>query len=319
MTYTISSSLDPVDALRFKLKVLFAALIVILGAALISFAQISVSPADATVTVDDAPDMEVFAYGKTVIVKQRAKGVLAFGGDVIVEGRVSGDVAAVGGSVIQKEGAYIGGDVIILGGRYKPESANPLREEGKETIMYAGYEEELRELSHNPVSIFSPHFTLAFVAQRILSVLFWFAVSMGLATIAPGAVSRATARFQLSTVRVIAIGVAAFVATTVCVIGSMSVLPNYLSAIFSLMAFVLMLLAYVFGRVALNVSVGKLIHKRVLGQRTQSEALTILIGVVAWTLLLSIPYVWTLALFVLFASGLGLVLTARSQRTWQTP
>lgn len=319
MTYSISSSLDPVDALRFKLKVLIASVALILGGALISFAQISVSPVEATVTVDDAPDMEVFAYGKNVIVKGQAKGVLAFGGDVIVEGRVSGDVAAIGGSVVQKEGAYIGGDVIILGGKYKPDSSNPLREAGKETIMYAGYEEELRELSHNPVSIFSPHFTLAFVAQRILSVLFWFAVSMGLATIAPGAVSRAIARFQLSTLRVIAIGVVAFIATTVCVVGSMSVLPNYLSAIFSLMAFVLMLLAYVFGRVALNVSVGKLIHKHVLGQRSQSEALTILIGVVAWTLLLSIPYVWTLALFVLFAAGLGLVLTARAPRTWPTP
>jgi cytoskeletal protein CcmA (bactofilin family) len=54
-------------------------------------------------------------YGKTVIVKTRAKGVLAIGGDVIVEGSVSGDVAAVGGSVIQRDGAYIGGDVFAVG------------------------------------------------------------------------------------------------------------------------------------------------------------------------------------------------------------
>jgi hypothetical protein len=55
-----------------------------------------------------------------------------------------------------------------------------------------------------------------------------------------------------------------------------------------------------------------------LGGKNNSETLAILIGVVAWTLLLSIPYVWTLALFALFSAGIGLVLTARPQRNWQT-
>ena len=289
----------------------------ILAGAVFSFAQISVSSPD-VFTVEDAPDQEIVCYGKTVIVKTQAKGVLAIGGDVIVEGRVTGDVGAIGGSVFQKEGSYIGGDVFIIGGKYKPDSANPLREEGRETVMYAGYEEELRDLSQNPASLFAPHFSLAFVTQRLLSVLFWFVVSLGLATIAPGAVSRAIARFQLSTLKVIAIGVAAFLVTTIAVIGSLSVLPNYLSAIFGLMAFVLLLLAYVFGRVALNVSVGKLLQKYLLGDRNKSEALAILIGVVAWTVVLSIPYIWTIALFVLFSAGIGLVLTARSQTNWQT-
>jgi len=289
----------------------------ILAGAVFSFAQISTSSPD-TLTVEDAPDQEIVCYGKTVIVKSRAKGVLAIGGDVIVEGQVTGDVGAIGGSVFQKEGSYIGGDVFIIGGKYKPDSANPLREEGRETVMYAGYEEELRDLSQNPASLFAPHFSVAFLAQRLLSVLFWFVVSLGLATIAPGAVSRAIARFQLSTLKVIAIGVAAFLVTTIGVVGSLSVLPNYLSAIFGLMAFVLLILAYVFGRVALHVSVGKLLQKRLLGGKNNSETLAILIGVVAWTLLLSIPYVWTLALFALFSAGIGLVLTARPQRNWQT-
>lgn len=248
----------------------------------------------------------------------RAKGVLAIGGDVIVEGRVTGDVAALGGSVIQKEGAYIGGDVFAFGGAYKPENANPLREEGRETVMYAGYEEEIRDLSQNPSSLLSPHFSLAFVAQRIFSVLFWFVLSLGLATLAPGAVSRAIARFQLSTLKIMAIGVAAFLVTTILVAGSLRFLPDPLGVIFGMMAFALIMLAYIFGRVALNVSVGKLLQRYFLGDKNSSEALAILIGVVAWTLLLSIPYVWTIALFVLFSSGAGLVLTARSQPDWQT-
>lgn len=317
MTYSIASIPLPTSRHPFDLPILLFAAVLVLIAAFFASAQTSITSPANTFIVDDAPDQEVVCYGKTVIVKQRAKGVLAIGGDVVIEGSVSGDVGAIGGSVIQRDGAYIGGDVFIIGGQYKPDNANPLREEDKKTVMYAGYEEELRDLTQNPTALFSPTISLAFVAQRILAVLFWFVVSLGLATLAPGAVSRAIARFQLSTVKVVALGVAAFLATTIVVVGSLSVLPNYLSAVFSLMAFVLLGLAYGFGRIALHVSVGRLIQKHLLGEKNQSETLAILIGVVAWTLLLSIPYVGTLAFFVLFSAGIGLVLTARSQRNWQ--
>jgi hypothetical protein len=299
----------------FDWRAYASAFAVILFTSVLAFSQISQT--DNTITVDDAPDMEVIAYGKTIIVRKQAKGVLSFGGDVIVEGKVYGDVASVGGAVIQREGAYIGGDVFSVGGAYKPESATPLREPGRETIMFAGYEEEIRDLAQNPTSLLSPSLSPAFFAQRLFSVLFWFVVSLGLATIAPGAVSRAIARFQLSTVKVVAIGAAAFMATTIVVIGSAYFLPNYLSLVFGLMAFVLLMLSYVFGRVALHVSVGKLLQKYIFGDGNKSEALSILIGVLAWTLLLSIPYLWTLGLFVLFSAGIGLVLTARPQASWQ--
>lgn len=317
MTYSIASIPFPASRHPFDLPIVLSAVVLVLIGVFFASAQTSISSPDNTFIVDDAPDQEVVCYGKTVIVKQRAKGVLAIGGDVVIEGSVSGDVGAIGGSVIQRDAAYIGGDVFIIGGQYKPDNANPLRDGGKKTVMYAGYEEELRDLTQNPTALFSPTFSVAFVAQRILAVLFWFVVSLGLATLAPGAVSRAIARFQLSTVKVVALGVAAFLATTIVVVGSLSVLPNYLSAIFSLMAFVLLFLSYGFGRVALHVSVGRLIQKHVLGDRNRSETLAILIGVLAWTLLLSIPYVGTITFFILFSAGIGLVLTARSPRNWQ--
>jgi hypothetical protein len=300
-----------------ELRILLLACFVILAAFSFSFAQIS-STSPETFVVDDAPDQEIVCYGKNVLVRISAKGVLAIGGDVVVEGRVSGDVAAIGGSVIQKEGAYIGGDVFVVGGEYKPENARPLREEGKETVMYAGYEEEIRDLSQNPSYLFSPQFSLKFLAQRILSILFWFVLSLGLATLAPGAVSRAVARFHLSTLKVMALGVAAFLCTTIGVVGSLNILPNPFGVILGLMAFFLLMLAYIFGRVALSVALGKVLQKHLLGERNTSEALAIFIGVLVWTLVLSIPYVWTFALFVLFSAGIGLVLTARTQRNWQT-
>ncbi len=297
---------------------LFAALMIVSCLSLIAHAQISTNTDENTITVEFAPDMEILSYGKTVIVKKEAKGVLTFGADIIIEGRVEGDVAAIGGSVIQKEGAFIGGDVIVIGGKFKPESKNPLRNDGKQTIMYAGYEEELKSISQNPSQIFSPSMSLVFLAQRIISVLFWFVISLAFATIAPGAVSRAIARFHLSTTKVIAIGFFAFLVTTICLIGSVSILPTYISTVFGIMAFVMLLLAYIFGRVTLNVSFGKLLQKHLFSEKNQSETLAIFIGVVVWTVLLSIPYLWTFAILALFSAGIGLVLTAKTPNVWKT-
>ncbi|MEJ7846998.1 MAG: polymer-forming cytoskeletal protein [Pyrinomonadaceae bacterium] len=280
--------------------------------------NVSLSADEQTMTVENAPETEIISIGKTVIVKQSAKGVFAFGGDIIIEGRVEGDVGTIGGSVIQKKDAFIGGDVIVFGGSYKPEIDQPLRNVGKETIMIGVFEEELRSLSQNPSELFTPSFSLVFFAQRALSVLFWFVVSLGFATIAPGAVSRSIARVNISALKVIGIGFFAFLVVTIGVVGSFSFLPNYLSGILGLMSIVLLMLAFVFGRVVLNVSFGKLLQKHFLPDNNQSETLAIFIGVVVWTVILSIPYLWPFALLALFSAGIGLVLTARSPIGWKT-
>ncbi len=280
--------------------------------------NVSLSADEQTMTVENAPETEVISFGKTVIVKQSAKGVFVFGGDIIIEGRVEGDVGTIGGSVIQKKDAFVGGDVIVFGGSYKPEADKPLRNEGKETIMIGVFEEELRSLSQNPSELFSPSFSLAFFAQRALSILFWFVVTLGFATIAPGAVSRSIARVNLSALKVIGIGFFAFLVATIGIVASFSILPNYLSGILGLMSFVLLMLAFVFGRVVLNVSFGKLLQKYFLPNKNHSETLAIFIGVVVWTVILSIPYLWPFALLALFSAGIGLVLTARSPGGWKT-
>ena len=318
MIYTETQT-DFFTPIQIPFKQLFTGFIFILAAVFTIYAQtnVSLSPDGKTLTVEEAKDNEIYAFGKTVIVKKDAKGILVFGGDVIIEGKVEGDVAAIGGNIIQEENAFIGGDVIVFGGTYRAKSEHPLRNQGKETVMIAMFEDELRNFSQNPAQIFSPSFSWSFLAQRILSVLFWFIISLVFTTIAPGAVSRAITRFQLSTLKVIALGFAGFVITTIGVISGLSLLPNYLSAIISLMAFILLMLGYVFGRVALQVSLGKKLQKRFLPESKQSETLAILIGVVVWTIFLSIPFIWTVALLILLSASLGLVLTARSTNAWK--
>ncbi len=281
--------------------------------------EITTEHDERTIIVNDAPGMDVYGFGKNVVIKTAAKGVLVFGGDVTIEGTVTGDVAVIGGTVVQTKDASIGGDVIVFGGNYKPESQKPLRTPGKETVMVAMFEEEIRAFTQNPSAIFSPAASWKYFAQRVLSVLFWFIVSIALTTIAPGAVSRSVARFQLIPLKVFAIGSVGFFLTVITAVGVLSFLPNFVSAVIVPMAFVLVLLSYVYGRVALQVSIGKKLQKRFLSEGKHSETLAILIGVLVWTIFLSVPFLWVAGLFVLLAVSVGLVLTARSDSTWLKP
>ncbi|MGI8494044.1 MAG: hypothetical protein ACR2L1_01865 [Pyrinomonadaceae bacterium] len=294
-----------------------AVLILLLVFSLYAQENLSIDKKTDTLIIEEVHNGEVYAFGKNVLIRKGAKGVFAFGGDVIIEGRIEGDAAALGGSIIQKEGAFIGGDVVVIGGTYKYEEKQPQRNPGKETIMFASYEEELRGISQNPARLFAPSFTRAFLVQRILSVLFWFVISLALTTIAPGAVSRSVARFQLSTLKIFAVGFSGFLITTIGTIAILKFLPNSLSAILGLMVFVLLILAYVFGRVALQVSVGKRLLKNIYGYKKHSESAAILLGTLIWTILLSIPYIWTFVLLILFAASIGIVLTARSTANWE--
>lgn len=121
----------------------------------------------------------------------------------------------MGGSVIQKTSGSIGGDVFALGGGYRAESVDPKRVPGRETVVYAGYEEEIREMVLNPTSLLAPPFSWAFLAQRVLSLIFWIILTAGINTIAPGAISPAIAGVNLAPLRIFAIGASAFALLTV--------------------------------------------------------------------------------------------------------
>src|ERR1700681_4411905 len=120
--------------------------------------------------IDGVVNTTVFGLGQSIRITGTVKeGAIAFGGDVIVEGSVDGDVAAIGGSVIQREGSRIGGDVIVVGGLYHHGKAAPGRDPQSVTIMYAGYEDELRHVMREPFSLLQPRFTAAFIGIRLLA------------------------------------------------------------------------------------------------------------------------------------------------------
>jgi hypothetical protein len=267
---------------------------------------------------DGVISSNVYGLGKSVkIIGTVKEGAVAIGGDVIVQGTVEGDVAAIGGSVIQLEGARIGGDVIIVGGSYHHFDKTPNRNQSSTTIMYAGYEQELKEMMRNPKGLLSPRWSPTYIGLRLLSVLLWFVVSLGLTAAMPGAVGRGVARLQLTSLRVAGIGFAGGVVVGLGAEACLFVLPTQFSALVGMMTILFIILAGVFGRVVLYAATGRWIQRHYFPVNRTSESVALLLGAFFWAILLSLPYVWPFVVAVIVVLSLGLALTAGRGNAWK--
>jgi hypothetical protein len=293
------------------------ALLLILMAAAMAQPTADQHPVDAQARViDGVVNATVFGMGQSIRITGTVKeGAMAFGGDVIVEGVVEGDVAAIGGSVIQRPGARIGGDVIVLGGVYHHDEEARDRDPKSVTIMYAGYEDQLRHIMRDPFSVLHPQLSAVFLGTRLLAILVWFVISLAVTAVMPNTISRAVTRLQLSSLRVAIIGLAGSVALTLGVLGSLWLLPSIVSAAIALLALLLATVATVFGRVVIVATTGRWLQRKFLPQ-LKSESVMLLLGVAFWIVMSSIPYVWPFIQAGLLVASLGLALTARYRVGW---
>jgi len=276
------------------------------------------TPSDSPYVVEGASETIVYALGHSLRINGNAKkGAVALGGDVIVQGTVDDDVAAIGGSVIQLEGARINGDVIVVGGTYRHLDKDPLRSPGAQTIMIAGYEQELRNLMRNPKDLLAPHWSARYIGLRLLVVLFWFIVSLALTAAMPGTISRGIARLQLSLGRVAIIGVIGSLIIGPGVILSLHYLPYTIGVLIGLMALLLILVAVLFGRVIIYAATGRWLQRKFVKRDKNSEAVALLLGTTFWIALSSLPYVWPIVVAVVLVTSLGLALTARYRVGWK--
>jgi hypothetical protein len=267
------------------------------------------------VLVNTVIDSTVFGVGNSVRITGTVKqGAMSLGGDVIVEGVVEGDVAAIGGSVIQLPGSRIDGDVIVLGGTYRADGATAIRNPKRMTIMYAGYQEELRDMMRHPTGIFTPRFTPTYFGMRFLVVLFWFVVAMAFTWVMPNTIGRGVSRLQLTSVRVAAIGLVGALVLFGGVFLCLLVMPAPVQVLVGLLALMLWLAASLFGRVVLYAATGRWLQRNYVSFGKNSEAVALLLGTSFWVLLTSLPYVWPfMAAFILIIS-FGLALTARYRK-----
>ncbi len=182
--------------------------------------------------------------------------------------------------------------------------------------MYAGYEDQLRHVMREPFSVLHPQLSAVFFGTRLLAVLIWFVVALALTAVMPNTISRAVTRLQLTSLRVALIGLIGAVAITLGVLGSLWLLPSIISAAISVLALGLVIIATAFGRVVIVVTTGRWLQRKLFPQ-LKSESVMILMGVIFWIVLSSIPYIWPFIQAVLLVASLGLALTARYRVGWK--
>jgi len=310
----------PVSLRKFGITRLFALFVWLLVLMSAVYAQTSTTTTseEKVVHVNGVTDSTVFGIGSSVRVTGTVKqGAMSFGGDVIVEGIVEGDVAAIGGDVIQRAGSRIGGDVIVLGGTYHAD-ASAQRNPHAETIMYAGYQQQLRDMMRDPAGSLSPRWSPTFLGTRLLVVLFWFIVSLALTAVMPGTISRGVARLQLTSLRVATIGFIGVVVLFASVGLTLWIMPEPIRVLVGLMALLLLVVASVFGRVVLYATTGRWLQRKYVKLGKHSEAVALLLGTSFWVLLTSLPYVWPMVAISILIISFGLALTARYRVGWKS-
>ena len=129
---------------------------------------------------------------------------------------------------------------MVIGGSYRSEDPHPNRNPEAMTMMYAGYEQELRNMMNNPTGIFSPRWTSTYLGTRLLVVLFWFLVSLGFTAAMPGTISRGVARLQLTSLRVAVIGLIGLVVLFGAVPLCLWIMPEPVQAMVGLLALLLL-------------------------------------------------------------------------------
>jgi hypothetical protein len=133
----------------------------------------------------------------------------------------------------------------------------------------------------------------------------------------PGTISRGIARLQLTSLRVAIIGFLGAVAIGPGALLALRYLPTPISVVVGLMAFLLILIAWLFGRVIIYAATGRWLQRKFLKLGKNSEAVALLLGTIFWLTLSSLPYVWPVVVAIVLVMSLGLALTARYRVGWK--
>jgi hypothetical protein len=119
--------------------------------------------------------------------------------------------------------------------------------------------------------------------------------------------------------RVALIGFTGSIVCSFGVLACLRVLPTVVSAFVGIMALLLLIIAYLFGRVVIHAATGRWLQRRFLPEGKRSESVALLLGAGVWAIILSLPYVWPLIVAGLLVTSLGLALTARYRLGWKRP
>ncbi|HVG39556.1 MAG TPA: hypothetical protein VM870_09715, partial [Pyrinomonadaceae bacterium] len=96
-------------------------------------------------------------------------------------------------------------------------------------------------------------------------------------------------------------------------------LPPVLGLFVGALSLLLLFVGYLFGRVAIHAATGRWLQRMLLSEEQRSESVALLLGATLWAVVLSLPYLWALAVAGLVVTSLGLALTVRYRIGWKSP
>ncbi len=253
---------------------------------------------------------DIVVRGRELQVLGQVNGsILALGSNAIIEGRVQGDATAIGGSIIQRNGGFIGGDVIVVGGDYQQSpDALPLNSEAQKVVV-PEYGEYFRETFQHPWRrLFLPEVTPLYIGQRVLGLLFYFLIALLLIALVPTQLNRAIEVLKQRYRNIVLIGLVGALLLLVGLILLVRSVPIEVAGSIMLFALLILLGTYFFGSLTIYLLVGRWLQKRLRRGSERSNINALLYALIAFAIVFSIPVIGMLTTLGLFVLSIGLAL-----------
>jgi cytoskeletal protein CcmA (bactofilin family) len=225
--------------------------------------------------------------------------VFLVGGRLRLGGEISGDVICLGSQVDIQEGAVIGRDLIVIGGRMA--KAPGCRINGDS--YYVRTREDLKKITRTLLPFLPLGGGLNFF--RILKIVFWFILALLCLAVLPAQVGRAAGLLDRSLLRTGWLGLLALVVFILALLISI-VLSLVLIGIPLLLALVaLYFLLLIFGRTVVFYAIGA--RLAALFKIRHNAIVFVVLGTVVYALLKIVPFFAAPLLIVMdiFAIGIG--------------
>jgi hypothetical protein len=249
----------------------------------------------------DNPLASMVKVGESVTVPEgiSVKSVVVVGGSATVYGEVKEDVVAVGGSIILKDTALVGGDVVAIGGKVLKEAGTIARGEIVEMSlgsMAPAFAFVSKGVGLREVALFSFLSFLGFLALVVLLVAF-FTPQLG----------RISGSVEQNPVKNFLVG---FLIVALILPITLLLVVSLVGIIFIPFWLLLLGVALIFGFVAASHLIGKKVLNlaRLSGKPMMVEAL---VGVVLLGLVAFFPLIGPLVKIIASLSGLGAVYWTR--------
>ena len=248
------------------------------------------------------------AFNSDLVIDGKVEdGIFLIGGSLRLSGAVNGDVICLGAQVDIKEGAFIGRDLIIIGGRLAKDPGCRINGE----FYHVRSREDLKKISHTLLPFLPESGGMTFF--RVSKIFLWFILVMLALMLFPLPVSRGADMLKKSPLRHGAVGLLAMLAFILLLL----VFILLSLVLIGIPLLVLLIAAYfltlIFGRTVVFFAVGGAIAAalKVKG----SPVLFVVLGTMVYALLKFVPWLGAPLLiimdFVAIGVGVGFFLTKR--------